>query len=95
MEMILFFFLAKKSLNVPNVKLLSKLFFKISGFFMPFWQKDSLVTLILFDLCFLIFSLVANFGQQSTGLRYEAKLFHLPLQKKFCHNCNWPIKVAM
>ena len=27
----------KKSLNVPNVKLLSNFFFNIFGFFMPFW----------------------------------------------------------
>ena len=39
----------KKSLNVPNVKLLSIFFFNIFGFFMPFWWEWQLALYILSD----------------------------------------------
>ena len=42
-------FFAKKSLNVPNVKLLSKFYFNIFGFFMPFWWEWQLALYILSD----------------------------------------------
>ena len=43
-----------------------------------FWQKDSLITHILFELQpIIIFSPVANFGDQSLGLlnAYKLKYF--------------------
>ena len=40
-------FFGKKSLNVSNVKILSKNFFNIFGFFMPFWWKWQLPIWIL------------------------------------------------
>ena len=39
----------KKSLNIPNVKLLSKIVFNIFGFFMPFWWEWQLALYILSD----------------------------------------------
>ena len=38
---------AKKSINVTNVKLLSKFFFDVFGFFMHFWWKWQLALYIL------------------------------------------------
>jgi hypothetical protein len=39
----------KKSLNVPNVRLLSNFFFNIFGFFMPFWWEWQLALYMLTD----------------------------------------------
>ena len=39
----------KKSLNVPNVKLLSKKNFNIFGFFVPFWWEWQLEPYMLSD----------------------------------------------
>ena len=41
---------AKKILNVPNVKLLSKIVFSIFGFFVPFWWEWQFALYILSDL---------------------------------------------
>jgi hypothetical protein len=42
-------FFGKKTLNVPNVKLLSNFFFNIFGFFMPFWWEWQLALYMLSD----------------------------------------------
>ena len=46
------FFFGKKSLNVPNVKLLSIFFFNIFGFSMPFWQEWYLALYMLTAIFF-------------------------------------------
>jgi hypothetical protein len=55
-----------------------RLFFCQNGVLLggSFWQKDSLVTLILFELMHIvIFSLVANFGDQPLIKLLEQKFY--------------------
>ena len=44
-----------------------------------FWQKDSLITFMIFELClFMIFSPVANFGHHPLSVRF------LGIDKRVC-----------